>query len=85
MAGSLVRISEESKRALRKLAEADGGSMQSVLDRAIEEYRRLCFLREANSAYASLRQHGPSWEAEQAERREWDATQADGSRKRRRK
>jgi len=52
--------------------------MQTILDLAIEGYRRQRFLQEANAAYASLRSNPKAWKAELNERREWDATMADG-------
>jgi hypothetical protein len=52
--------------------------MQTILDLAIEGYRRQRFLREANAAYASLRSNPKAWKAELDERKEWDTTMADG-------
>jgi hypothetical protein len=72
-ARSPVRISESAKRTLRDLAARDGTTMQSVLDRAVEAYRRQRFLEEANSAFQILREEGAGWEDELRERREWDA------------
>jgi len=51
--------------------------MQTILDLAIEEYRRQRFLLEANEAYAALRKSPKAWKSELAEREEWDATIAD--------
>jgi hypothetical protein len=58
---------------LRELATHEGTTMQAVLDRAIEAYRRQRFLEAANSAFLALREDGAAWEAERRERREWDA------------
>ena len=52
--------------------------MQAILDLAVEEYRRQRFLEEANEAYAALRRNHKAWKAELSERKEWDATLADG-------
>jgi len=73
-----VRISETSHQILQELAEHSGESMQTILARAIEEYRRKRFLEEANAAYAALRQNPKAWKQEQAERRAWEATLGDG-------
>ena len=43
-----VRISPHAHELLRQLAEEEQASMQAVLDRAIERYRRESFLRAAN-------------------------------------
>ncbi len=77
MSGSTVRIREETKIILQELAAQTGKPMQTILDLAIEEYRRQRFLQEANEAYAALRRNPKAWKAELSERKEWDATMAD--------
>jgi hypothetical protein len=78
MAGPTVRISETSRQALRQLAERTGQSMQALLDRAVEEYRRKLFLDAVNAGYAALRSDPAAWAALQAERRLLDTTLLDG-------
>jgi hypothetical protein len=78
VASATVRISQSARDTLRDLASKTGESMQTVLERAIEEYRRRRFLEETNAAYAALRQNEPDWEALQRERAEWDETLLDG-------
>ena len=73
-----VRIREETKIVLRELADRTGQPMQTILDLAVEEYRRQRFLQEANEAYAALRKKHKAWNAELSERKERDATMADG-------
>ena len=63
MASTTVRISDTARETLRKLAESSREPMQYILDQAIEEYRRACFLREANEAYGSLRRDEAAWPA----------------------
>ena len=77
MAGSIVRIREETKIILQGLAAQTGKPMQTILDLATEEYRRQRFLQEANEAFAALRKNPKAWQAELSERKEWDATMAD--------
>ncbi|MBW3625895.1 MAG: toxin-antitoxin system protein [Armatimonadetes bacterium] len=60
------------------MAESEGVSMQKVLDRAVEAYRRQRFLEEANAAYGALRLKPDTWREEQEEREAWEATLADG-------
>ena len=62
----------------RALAEETGESMTELLDKAIEAYRRQQFLAGLNSDLAALRRDPAAWEEEQAERKQWDATLADG-------
>ncbi len=72
-----TRISESSREILRKLAEASGDSMQVVLDRAVETYRRQRFLEESNKAFEALRANAKLWKSEQAEREAWEITVGD--------
>ena len=78
MSSSTVRIDDATRDKLRQLAERTGETMQAVLQRAIEEYRRQQFLDEVNAGYAALRKDARAWKQELAERRAWDVTLADG-------
>ena len=73
-----TRISDPTREALRKLAERSGESMQALLDKAVEAYRRQRFLEESNRAFEALRANPQTWRIEQAEREAWDMTLADG-------
>lgn len=55
--------------------------MQAVLDKAIEAYRRQCFLQKANDAYEALRENAEAWQEEIMERETWDITLEDGLRR----
>ena len=78
MATATVRISRGAREVLRDLAAREGVSMPSILERAIEYYRRKRFLDEANTAFAALRDDTKEWEAELDERAAWEETLADG-------
>jgi hypothetical protein len=52
--------------------------MQSVLERALEEYRRQQLLEATNAAYAALRSNAEMWPELERERTDWDQTLADG-------
>jgi hypothetical protein len=73
-----VRISDNSRAILRELAAKEKASMQAILDKALEAYRRQLFLTEVNKAYAALRQAPKAWALVEKERAEWDATLGDG-------
>ena len=73
-----TRISKKAHRSLRGLSERLGEPMQVILDRAVEEYRRKCFLAEANAAFAALRAKPAAWKKEQEERAAWEDTVQDG-------
>ena len=81
MVSLTVRIGEESYKALREIAARSGESMQVVLAKAIEEYRRKSFLENANAAFANLRRDTKAWHREQEERSAWDMTLRDGKEK----
>ncbi len=78
MASTTVRINETAHRTLRQLSAQTGESMQTILDWALEEYRRKRFLEDANADFAALRADSVAWQEEQDERAAWDATLADG-------
>ncbi|AFV12600.1 hypothetical protein Tph_c24130 [Thermacetogenium phaeum DSM 12270] len=75
---STVRVSNRAWKALKEIAEQTGETMQGVLERAVEAYRRQWLLERANKAYAALRSDPEKWDEEVAERREWEAPLADG-------
>ena len=78
MAAANVRISPEIHETLKRLASEENESMQTVLAKAVESYRRARFLDAANAAYAELRKRPKEWKAELAERKLWDRTLGDG-------
>ena len=73
-----VRISLRAHRLLRQLAKQADESMQAILDKAIESYRREQFLRAANREYAALRHNAKGWNEALRERKLWEQTLADG-------
>jgi len=73
-----TRISEPTRDVLQKLAEESGESMQAILAKAVEMYRRQRFLEESNRAFEVLRAKPEAWKTEQAERETWDITLGDG-------
>ena len=78
MSSATVRISLATREKLRVLADKSGESMNSVLERAIEAYRRQQFLEQANDAYATLRSNPEAWREEHEERSSWETTIGDG-------
>jgi hypothetical protein len=73
-----IRISPQSKAALRALAKQEGKPMQAILDKAVERYQRDKLLDEMNAAFAALRSDPKAWKEEQAEREMWDRAIGDG-------
>ena len=78
MAGTTVRIREETHVTLRELAEKSRESMQDVLAKAVEAYRREQFWRETSEAYAAMRADPIAWKERQDEMSLWDNTLMDG-------
>ena len=73
-----VRISERAHRTLKELTSRTGQTMQTILDRAIEEERRRQFFAEVDAAYGSLRSVPEAWADYKAEAAAWDSTLMDG-------
>jgi predicted transcriptional regulator len=61
-----VTLSNAAHQTLTQLAETSGETMQMVLDKAIENYRRYVFLIQANEAFAALKQNEELWHDELA-------------------
>ena len=78
MANATVRISDRSHKLLKSMAIREGLPLVSVLDRAVESYRRRQFLEEVNRSYAALKKDSEVWTAVESERAEWDGTLLDG-------
>jgi hypothetical protein len=74
----MVRISASSHEALYDIASKEGKSMASVLEDAVEQYRREYFFHSVNAAYARLRKQPEAWKEYVREIEEWDATLLDG-------
>lgn len=78
MAGTTVRIKEESRAVLEELAREMNEQMQEVLAKALDAYRRQRIIELTNAAYAAMRENPELWQSELEERRAWEATLADG-------
>ena len=55
IAGSTVRINDEDRQVLRRLAEDEGETMQAVLSKALDAYRRQRILEQINTSFEALR------------------------------
>jgi predicted transcriptional regulator len=78
MASTTVRVTEHTHAVLRELAAATGEPLQTVLEAAVERYRRERFFADLHDAYARLAGDPAAWEEELDERAELDGTLADG-------
>lgn len=73
-----ISINESTHDQLLKLAEASGETIQAVLDKAVDNYRRHIFLTQANQGFVALKANKLLWEEEITERQAWDVAIADG-------
>ncbi len=73
-----IRVSIQTRDLLHQLAQRSGTSMQSVLELALEQYRRQQLLEATNAAYAALHADTAAWADLERERSEWDQTLTDG-------
>lgn len=78
MNSATVRISVPVRDQLRDIARQVGKPMQTVVEEAVELYRRHCFLQEFNASYAALREDEKAWAEVTEERNAWEATLGDG-------
>jgi predicted transcriptional regulator len=61
MASLTTRISKQTHSTLRELAKNTGQPMQSILDKAVDEYHRRQFWRQVRQSYAALRKDPRAW------------------------
>ena len=54
MAGTTVRIREETREALRELEAQTGERTTDLLARAVDQFRRSLILAQTNAAYGRL-------------------------------
>ena len=73
-----VRISEQAHQRLREMAAQSGEPMQTIIDKALEQYRRQRFWEECNAAYAALQQDPEAWGDYQKELKSFEGTLMDG-------
>ncbi|HEY3780785.1 MAG TPA: hypothetical protein VGL56_06865 [Fimbriimonadaceae bacterium] len=73
-----LRASETTHAQLKWLSIATGEPIQTVLDHAVEAYRRTVFLQKLNEEYAALHDDADSKADENEERLLWEQTLADG-------
>lgn len=78
MATQTVRISASCHSKLQELARKRNEPMVTVIEDAVEEYRRKLLLDRLSADFARLRKDRKAWNEELRERSLWDATLADG-------
>ncbi len=74
----MVRVSESAHARLKEVAGSKGLPMQTILEEAIEDYRRKAFLDGLSEDFAALRADTGAWAEEEQERTMWERTLQDG-------
>ena len=66
-----IDLSESTHKTLLQLAQISGDDVVTIMDRAVENYRRYVFLVQSDRAFAKLRHNEELWQEEIAERQLW--------------
>ena len=64
-----VRVTRQTHQQLTALAKENGLSIQTIVDRAVEAYRRQTFIEALNADFAALRAHSEEWAEELEDRK----------------
>ena len=78
MQSTTVRVNLMTHKALTRLADETHFSIQTLLNNAVEAYRREVFLDRTNQAYADLKKDPKAWAEFQEELAAWNSTTKDG-------
>ena len=76
--GATVRVSQRTHQILREMSAESGESMMSIIEQAIERYRRERWLEEANREWSAILADPQARTEVAAEQALWDNTLADG-------
>jgi hypothetical protein len=74
-----VRVSKQTHQQLTALTKQNGLFMQTILESAVEAYRRQSFLEALNTEFAALQARTEEWTEELTERKLWEQTPSDGN------
>ena len=78
MATTQVRVSNSTHQTLRHLSMEVGESMQTIIEQAVEQYRRRRFLEGLSQDFKNLKEDTQAWQEELEERELWNTTLLDG-------
>lgn len=77
-ATSLIRVSNETRDKLVRIAEFQHSSIGEVVEVAAAKLERELFWQQVNEAYARLKADPVAWAEYQEELKFWDAMSGDG-------
>jgi hypothetical protein len=73
----VTRLPEETLARVRQMAREDGDTMQGILIKAVEAYRRARMIERLNADFHRLQADPAAWAEEVAERHALEGTLAD--------
>jgi hypothetical protein len=74
-----IALSPTARAQVAEIAARSGRPPAVIVERAVAELHRREFWRAADAGYSALRADPTAWAEEEADRRAWDATIADGN------
>lgn len=77
MSTTAVSVSQKTMRVLNDLANETSQSVEQILEKAIEDYRRKVFFEGLAADYAALKSNPESWTEELEERKLFEGTLMD--------
>lgn len=77
-ATTMLRVNADTRAILQDLARKKSVSMQEIVRRAVETYRREQLMAAAAAGYAALRANPSAWQEYQEEMASLDGALADG-------
>lgn len=75
---TVMKVSEQLRDRLKKLAASEGKSMQGFLEERLDEYEERQFFQELHEGFSRLRADSDAWADYSRELEEWDAVLSDG-------
>jgi len=75
---SMVRVSDDAKARIARIARDQKKSQVAVVDEALEAYETRLFLERLRSGYRALRNDPQAWEEYERESRLFDGAVGDG-------
>lgn len=80
MSTQMLRVQDDVYKEIKELSEQGGLPMSHVVAKAIEEYKRVLFFDDLDTAFTRLKTDPAAWADEKAERAESETTLMDGIR-----
>ncbi len=73
-----IRVSKDIYKIIKHLAMHYNDNMQTIIEKAVMDYKKNKFFEEMNNNYLKLRSDPQTWEEEIKEREIWNISLLDG-------